>query len=86
MAAEQSASHGFHGLRIGDLVRLRSGDGEGFKWTVIGRSFGSVTVDLMTDDTGAADKIRYGVKPASLERFDTTGQTGLPNKGSAWTG
>ena len=86
MAAEQGASRGFNGLQIGDLVRLRSGDGEGFKWTVIGRSFGSMTVDLMTDDTGAADKIRYRVKPAALERFDATGQTGLPNKSSASTG
>ena len=86
MAAKQGASRGFNGLQIGDLVRLRSGDGEGFNWTVIGRSFGSMTVDLMTDDTGAADKIRNSVKPAALEKFDKTCQAGLPNKSGASTG
>ena len=80
MSGGQNISHGFDGLRIGDLVRLRSGDGEGSTWTVIGRSFGSVTVDLVSDDAGAASKFRYGVKPTLLERIDATFENGLPNK------
>ena len=61
----------FSDLRIGDHVRLKSDGGRGFEWTVIGRSFGSMTYDIAADDANEPGRIMQGVRPALLERIET---------------
>ncbi len=58
-------------IRIGDHVRLKSDGGRGFEWTVIGRSFGSVTFDIAADDANEPGRIMQGVRPELIERIET---------------
>ncbi len=44
----------FEAIRIGDHVRLQSDVESEFGWTVIGRSFGSMTFDLASGDIASS--------------------------------
>ena len=57
-------------IRIGDRVRLKSDGGRGFEWTVVGRSFGTLTFDLAYGDPDDPGRIMRSVLPALLERID----------------
>ncbi len=60
----------FSEIRIGDRVRLRSDVDTEFEWTVIGRSFGSMTFDLASGDANTPDWILHGVRAALVQRSE----------------
>ncbi len=60
----------FEAIRIGDHVRLQSDVETEFGWTVIGRSFGSMTFDLAAGDPNVPEQILRGVRAALVERIE----------------
>ncbi len=62
----------FSDLRIGDHVRLKNDEDRQFEWTVVGRSFGSMSFDIEAGTANTPHRILRGVRPALLERIKTT--------------
>ncbi len=60
----------FEAIRIGDQVQLQSAVETEFGWTVIGRSFGSMTFDLASGDIASPDRILRGVRAALVRRIE----------------
>ncbi len=60
----------FEAIRIGDHVRLQSDVETEFGWTVIGRSFGSMTFDLASGDSASPNRILRGVRAALVQRIE----------------
>ena len=61
----------FSELRIGDHVRLKTGDDRGAEWTVVGRSFVSMTFDISSEDGNFPGRIMHGVRSELLQRIAT---------------
>jgi hypothetical protein len=59
----------FDEIRIGDWVRLTD-EREGGAWTVVGRSFGSMTLDLAAADPKDAGRVLRAVRAASVQRVE----------------
>lgn len=62
----------FSELRMGDRVCLESEEGRGAVWRVVGRSFGSMTFDVSTEDANNPGRILHGVRPALLRRIEAS--------------
>jgi len=60
----------FEEIHIGDHVRLKSDVEAEFGWTVIGRSFGSMTFDLAQGDMNTPERILRGVRAALVQRME----------------
>jgi hypothetical protein len=70
MASTETSHKLFSELRIGDHVRLRDEQESSAGWSVIGRSFGSMTVDLMSDDPRGRGRMLQGVRPDLVELIE----------------
>ncbi len=61
----------FSEIRMGDHVRLKSDEDRGAEWTVVGRSFGSMTFDISSGEANNPGRILHGVRSELLQRIAT---------------